>query len=99
MIFRLCILFLILAGCEEESSQCKYNGQIVGYDGTECLCCPGWLIKVNDDSIKIQNLPDENTLWEKARKEGYPISISLEYEDIVEQSCNNYKKLICFELN
>ena len=96
--FRIIIIFLVFIECDTDTSICRYEGQIVGYDGTECGCCPGWLIKANDDSIKILSLPSEVNLWEVARNKGYPIPIEIEYRNFEGDCDQYYKELVCFNL-
>lgn len=97
-LYKFSIILLLIVGCGKAAQKCKFQGQIVGYDGTECMCCPGWIIKANEDSIKILSLPNETELWEIARSKGYPIDIEIEYQSYQGDCDHSYKELLCFEL-
>ncbi len=95
---KLVIILLLIVGCAKDGQKCKYLGQIVGYDGTECSCCPGWLIKVNGDSIKIRFLPNESEIWDIDRSKRYPIDIEIDYKSFQGDCDHSYKELICYKL-
>src|SRR4030042_2338793 len=78
-------------------NDCSTSGEIIGYNSTECACCPGWMIATNDDTIKIWKLPQEEIIWEKVEKIGYPIQIQLDYENMDDYCAGMYKKLLCFK--
>lgn len=77
---------------------CSKVGEIIDYNGTECGCCPGWIIKVGQDTIKVLNLPIESQVREISETKGFPISIKLDYENITGSCEDFYKKVTCMTL-
>jgi hypothetical protein len=77
---------------------CGQDGEIIDYFSAECVCCPGWLIRVDNDTIKIETLPEESKIRNIANNNGYPIKIKLDYEDLDDYCYGLYKKLNCFKL-
>ena len=78
---------------------CLKSGQIIDYNGTECMCCPGWIIKIGQDTIKVLNLPIESQVREIVETSGFPISIELDYEDISGTCEEFYKQITCIKLD
>lgn len=86
-----CIVFSI-------NTDCPKSGEIIGYNGTECACCPGWIIKTGNDTIKVMNFPIESQIIEIANEEGFPIPIKFDYENITGPCEDFYKKITCAAL-
>jgi hypothetical protein len=77
---------------------CSKTGEIIDYNGTECGCCPGWIIKIGNDTIKVLNLPIESQIREIFEDSGFPISIKLDYENITGSCEEFYKKVTCIQV-
>ncbi len=77
---------------------CSKTGEIIGYNATECGCCPGWIIKTGNDTIKVLNFPIENEVRERFETTGFPISIKLDYENISGPCEDFYKKITCMQI-
>ena len=77
---------------------CSKNGEIIDYNSTECGCCPGWIIKTGNDTIKVLNLQNESQIRERFETYGFPINIKLDYEDISGSCENFYKKVTCIQI-
>jgi hypothetical protein len=55
------MLFLItLTNCEKKDAfeNSKLNAEVIGFVAEKCFCCWGWEIKVGDQIIKTDSLPD-----------------------------------------
>ncbi len=52
--------------CEKEESS-QLNAEIIGFNSYKCGCCWGWIIKLENEIIKADKLPD-------VEKIGYEIS-------------------------
>ena len=70
-------LFLaLLAGCQHEP--CFDNsGTILGFDSRKCMCCSGWFVKINQDTLRFQTLPEGST-FDLSDPE-YPIEVYLDW--------------------
>lgn len=77
---------------------CSKSGEIIDYNGTECGCCPGWIIKTGNDTIKVLNLPIESQVRERFENHGFPINIKLDYDDISGSCEKFYKKVTCIQI-
>lgn len=100
IILTLLTIILILNSCykNDEPGNCNKTGEIIFYEYKECLCCPGWVIKIGNDTIKTELLPNQEIVMDEIEKNGFPISILLEYKDTT-GICNlKYKKITCLEI-
>lgn len=82
----------------KQEISCTKAGTIIGYDYTECLCCPGWLIETDNDTIKVASLSNEAYLWDWVESVGYPIDIMFDYEDTQGACVDFYKNVTCITL-
>lgn len=63
----------------EPGKQYHGQGQIVGFEGTACLCCGGhWLVTAEADSVLFGKLPDD-TDFVFAPNEQFPIPVEYEF--------------------
>ena len=63
----------------EPGKQYHGQGQIVGFEGTACLCCGGyWLVTTEADSVLFDGLPD-NTDFVFNPIEQFPITVEYEF--------------------
>lgn len=90
----LVIIFTSCSGLDSERSpQCGFGeeymlepgkqyagqGQIIGFEGTACMCCGGyWLLTAEADSVLFGYLPD-NIDFEFYPDEQYPIPVEYEF--------------------
>ena len=81
IILFLIIGILIFHSCSMDNEECSITGQIVDYDGIECLCCPGWIIKTGNDTIKVLNLPIETQIRNIVETSGFPVVVKLDYKN------------------
>ena len=44
----------------QQSDSKKINAEIIAFDMLKCSCCWGWIIKVENDTIKAEYLPDKS---------------------------------------
>ncbi len=100
IIFSLLIINLIMDSCSknEEPGNCNKTGEIIFYEYKECLCCPGWVIKTGNDTIKTELLPNQDIVMNEIEKNGFPVYISLEYKDTIGICSLKYKKITCLEI-
>ncbi len=66
--------------------QLKANAEVISFNASKCLCCWGWKIVVNDDTIYTDN-------WKVGKHVGFnitnPIPVYIEVGDPVENICNS----------
>lgn len=55
-ILYLSFLLLILTGCSKDRGY-KDSGTIIGPDYRKCMCCGGWFIKIDQDTLRFDRLP------------------------------------------
>lgn len=87
---------LVFHSCSVDNEECSKTGEIIDYDGSECLCCPGWIVKTGQDTIKVLNLPGETQIRNIVETSGFPIKVKLNYENILGTCEGQYKKVTCF---
>ena len=90
-------LNLFLTSCckNDETERCDFSGEILYYDYTECLCCPGWVIKTGNDTIKTEVLPNPALVMKEIENYGFPVAIEFDYKDTIGICSQAYKKVTC----
>jgi hypothetical protein len=80
LILLLSALTIIFVSCNKKSSY-RETAQIIGYDGTMCGCCMGYMIKTSEDKTNTYYLA--RTLPASAGinpNSTFPINVEIDYE-------------------
>ncbi len=83
------MVVMLFASCSKQSSSptntIKANAEIIAFRADKCGCCWGWIIRMGEDTIKVDSLPDAEAV-------GYnisaPIPVYLELGNI-KQDCSS----------
>jgi hypothetical protein len=80
---------------------CTTNAQVLGFDGTKCACCHGWMIEINNKTYLADSIPGFNRnspyfingspLFDS---HAYPVSVIMDYA-ILEGNCKNRIEVTC----
>ena len=70
MIFLGGIIVFTAFGCEKDNSlvNTTKNAEIIDFISEKCYCCWGWVIKVGSDTIKADQLPNQNIIGYEIKK-------------------------------
>jgi hypothetical protein len=75
----LTIMFIIVSflGCEKENDLANIttNAQIIDFVPEKCYCCWGWVIKIDSDTIKADELPNSELIGYEITT---PINVKIE---------------------
>jgi hypothetical protein len=71
--------------CTKENDHYKSVGTITGMDGTECGCCGGWIINIDDGRYLIDSMPENSGL--DLTKETFPVTVNLDWQ-LVNNGCS-----------
>jgi hypothetical protein len=52
----------LLTGCLRENDCYRDSGTIIGFDYRKCMCCSGWFIKIDEDTLRFQKVPEDCTI-------------------------------------
>lgn len=79
------LLFILCSCCNTNDSDDGYtnsDAKIIGYDFRKCMCCGGWLVDINKDTLRIWNMPEEfnKILSEKIM----PVDVRLSWKKMTE---------------
>jgi hypothetical protein len=96
--FIVAFLFIGICCCSVEERICSKKGELIFYEYKECLCCPGWVIKTGQDTIKTEILPCQDIVLDEIEKNGYPVLIQFDYIDTTGICNKKYKKITCLEI-
>lgn len=70
----------LLAACNKKDSY-RASAQVVGYDGTKCGCCMGYMVKLTDDNsnnyLLARSLPASAGINTASP---FPINVEIDYE-------------------
>ena len=97
-VFLSVIAFLSFASCKKEGSRCTRIGEVTGPDYSFCICCGGWFVSYEDETIRFSTVPDENALLEWADRYGYPVPIEFDYTDSEGACADFHKTMTCMKI-
>ncbi len=99
LLFTMILTGLPIDSCNKDTG-CTKAGEIINYNGNECMCCPGWIIQIGNDTIKALNLPIsiENQVRDITIKSGFPISVTLNFKNTMGSCKDFYKEITCMEI-
>lgn len=88
-IILLSIIPLILVSCERNNS--LVESEIIDLVLNECMCCPGWVIKTGNDTIKSDSriVFDSMAVWYPSYKFTEPVNVHIEIGN-KEEDCSGY---------
>jgi hypothetical protein len=74
----ICLLLILalVTGCQKDHGY-QNSGSIIGADYRKCMCCSGWFIKIEKDTLRFQTLPEGSTLNLSDAK--FPIEVFLDW--------------------
>ena len=99
------LLFLIISGIlifhscskDNDNNQCLVSGYVFGRSFEKCGCCPGWLVRTANDTLKFLEVPENSLLTDLVNFYGYPIPIKFSYLDDSGYCSEVYKIMTCIE--
>jgi|SaaInlStandDraft_3_1057020.scaffolds.fasta_scaffold40292_1 hypothetical protein len=89
-------IFIIVSCSNRQSTNPSSNMQlsrIIAQESTECLCCPGFYIEIENDTLFVPALPQNDDLIEIMIVDGFPIDVLVELDDFVGE-CPNYDQIV-----
>ena len=70
------VIFACLTGCNKDNGY-QDTGTIIGFDYRKCMCCSGWFIRIDKDTLRFQQLPEGSVLnFDNAV---YPVEVNLDW--------------------
>lgn len=70
------VLTALLTGCRKDPCY-QDSGTILGFDYRKCMCCSGWFIKIEKDTLRFQTLPEGSTINLTDAK--FPVDVYLDW--------------------
>ena len=55
------LLITLLTGCKKDPCY-QDSGTILGHDYRKCMCCGGWFIEIEKDTLRFDRLPEGCTI-------------------------------------
>ncbi|MFA6127232.1 MAG: hypothetical protein WC699_08015 [Bacteroidales bacterium] len=53
----LILLLVLMTGCKKDHGY-DNSGTIFGQDYRKCMCCGGWFIEIEKDTLRFQTMPE-----------------------------------------
>ncbi|MCX6223309.1 MAG: hypothetical protein NTV01_00910 [Bacteroidia bacterium] len=75
-LLTLLLLATLLTGCRKDHGY-QDSGTILGFDYRKCMCCSGWFIKIEKDTLRFQTLPEGSTINLTDAK--FPVDVYLDW--------------------
>jgi hypothetical protein len=82
------LIFIALASCNKDNDSFKSVGTITGFDGTECGCCGGYIIYIDDVRYLIDSMPKDSGL--DLQQETFPLTVRLDWQ-VINSSCPPFR--------
>ncbi len=60
-LLTLILLLALLSACKQEPCY-DDTGTILGHDYRKCMCCGGWFIEIDQDTLRFDQLPEGCTV-------------------------------------
>lgn len=88
-IFLPLILLVLFLSCEK--SKPLVEAEIIDFSLNKCMCCPGWVIKTGNDTIKSDSriVFDSMAVWYPSYKFTEPVNVHIEIGN-KEEDCSGY---------
>ncbi len=76
MLVGLLILSALISSCDNDADPpYMANAEIIGFNSEKCACCWGWVIRVDSDTIRADELPNSERIGTNITK---PIPVYIE---------------------
>lgn len=70
------LLVALFSACRED--QCyQDSGTIIGPDYRKCMCCGGWFIRIDKDTLRFHQVPEGSNV--NLTDEKYPVNVYLDW--------------------
>ena len=73
----LSLFVVFMTGCRKDHGY-QDSGTIIGQDYRKCMCCGGWFIEIDKDTLRFQQVPDGFTINLNDAK--YPVEVYLDWQ-------------------
>ena len=66
--FLICLSIGLLTSCSDDTTsdidKMQSTGTIMGFDRSMCICCGGWILKIDEDetSYRFDELPEDSDI-------------------------------------
>ncbi|MQY79274.1 MAG: hypothetical protein GH151_08810 [Bacteroidetes bacterium] len=72
-----CLSLFLFTQCEKDNSlvNTTKNAEIIDFIPEKCYCCWGWIIKAGSDTIKADQLPNQDIIGHEINS---PIKVTIE---------------------
>jgi hypothetical protein len=67
---------LIMGGCTKNNGY-DSHGTIIGFDYRKCMCCSGWFIVIDSDTLRFQQVPEGSAVVLDVTS--FPVDINLDW--------------------
>lgn len=76
-ILYLSLILALLAGCRKDRGY-DNSGTIIGQDYRKCMCCGGWFISIDQDTLRFDRLPEGCTM--DLNNTEFPVEVYLDWQ-------------------
>lgn len=73
----LILLLILLTGCRKDRGF-DNSGTIIGFDYRKCMCCGGWFISIEQDTLRFDQLPEGCSI--DLNDPEFPIEVYLDWQ-------------------
>ena len=74
-ILIICILFMMV-GCKKDNDY-QDTGTVFGFDYRKCMCCGGYFIEINKDTLRFDQMPENQII--NFDSLGFPVEVYLDW--------------------
>ncbi|MFH0761133.1 MAG: hypothetical protein V2A67_06490 [Bacteroidota bacterium] len=70
------LLLILITGCRKQPDY-EDSGTIFGFDYRKCMCCGGWFIRIDQDTLRFDQVPETCTI--NFDSISYPLEVWLDW--------------------
>jgi len=70
------LIFMMLLACKKESGY-QDTGTVIGFDYRKCMCCGGYFIEINKDTLRFDLMPENQII--NFDSIGFPVEVYLDW--------------------
>jgi hypothetical protein len=65
-----------MVGCKKDSGY-QDTGTVFGFDYIKCMCCGGYFIEINEDTLRFDQMPENQAI--NFDSLGFPVEVYLDW--------------------
>jgi len=78
LLLSLLLILLHSSSGVEKSQDCRYYGNLTGWDNSRCGCCGGWIIEIEGHTFLADSIPNKKQVL-SPKDTIFPIPVDIDF--------------------